>query len=98
MSSTFGGLNILSRSLYANQASLETVGHNISNAGTDGYSRQRVNLVTASPSGRFMVEIKTIQEAESLWPPLPGRGTGLQINNCGRNHPPLATVKQAVLP
>ncbi|MDA8220376.1 flagellar hook-associated protein FlgK [Desulfosporosinus sp.] len=51
MSSTFGGLNILSRSLYANQASLETVGHNISNAGTDGYSRQRVNLVTASPSG-----------------------------------------------
>jgi len=51
MSSTFGGLNILSRSLYANQASLETVGHNIANAGTDGYSRQRVNLVTASPSG-----------------------------------------------
>ncbi|MCO1601338.1 flagellar hook-associated protein FlgK [Desulfosporosinus nitroreducens] len=51
MGSTFGGLNILSRSLYANQASLETVGHNIANAGTDGYSRQRVNLVTASPSG-----------------------------------------------
>ncbi len=51
MSSTFGGLNILSRSLYANQASLDTVGHNIANAGTDGYSRQRVNLVTASPSG-----------------------------------------------
>lgn len=51
MSSTFGGLNILSRSLYANQASLETVGHNIANAGTDGYSRQRVNLATASPAG-----------------------------------------------
>lgn len=51
MSSTFGGLNILSRSLYANQASLNTVGHNIANAGTDGYSRQRVNLVTASPAG-----------------------------------------------
>ncbi|MDO0821828.1 flagellar hook-associated protein FlgK [Desulfosporosinus nitroreducens] len=51
MGSTFGGLNILSRSLYANQASLETVGHNIANAGTDGYSRQRVNLATASPSG-----------------------------------------------
>ncbi|KJR45112.1 Flagellar hook-associated protein FlgK [Desulfosporosinus sp. I2] len=51
MSSTFGGLNILSRSLYAQQASLDTVGHNIANAGTDGYSRQRVNLVTASPAG-----------------------------------------------
>lgn len=51
MSSTFGGLNILSRSLYASQASLDTVGHNIANAGTEGYSRQRVNLETAFPSG-----------------------------------------------
>ena len=51
MSSTFGGLNILSRSLYAQQASLNTVGHNIANAGTDGYSRQRVNMVTMSPAG-----------------------------------------------
>ncbi|TGE39965.1 flagellar hook-associated protein FlgK [Desulfosporosinus fructosivorans] len=51
MSSTFGGLNILSRSLSAQQASLDTVGHNIANAGTDGYSRQRVNLVVATPAG-----------------------------------------------
>ncbi|MHB8073689.1 flagellar hook-associated protein FlgK [Desulfosporosinus fructosivorans] len=51
MSSTFGGLNILSRSLCAQQASLDTVGHNIANAGTDGYSRQRVNLVVATPAG-----------------------------------------------
>lgn len=51
MGSTFGGLNILSRSLYAQQAALETVGHNIANAGTDGYSRQRVNMVTMTPTG-----------------------------------------------
>jgi len=51
MGSTFGGLNILSRSLYAQQASLNTVGHNIANANTDGYSRQRVNTVTMSPTG-----------------------------------------------
>jgi flagellar hook-associated protein 1 FlgK len=51
MGSTFGGLNILSRSLYAQQASLNTVGHNIANAGTEGYSRQRVNLVTLVPAG-----------------------------------------------
>ena len=51
MGSTFGGLNILTRSLYAQQASLETVGHNIANASTEGYSQQRVNLVTASPAG-----------------------------------------------
>lgn len=49
MASTFGGLNTLVRSLYANQVSLNTVGHNIANANTAGYSRQRVNLVTTAP-------------------------------------------------
>ncbi|AFQ45769.1 flagellar hook-associated protein FlgK [Desulfosporosinus meridiei] len=51
MGSTFGGINILSRSLYAQQAGLDTVGHNIANASTDGYSRQRVNMVTVFPTG-----------------------------------------------
>jgi len=51
MSSTFGGLNIVSRSLYVQQAALDTVGHNIANANTDGYSRQRVNMVTMAPAG-----------------------------------------------
>lgn len=49
MSSTFGGFNTVVRGLYAQQAALDTVGHNVSNANTDGYSRQRVNLVTTSP-------------------------------------------------
>ena len=52
MGSTFGGLNTLVRGLNANQVSIDTVGHNISNAGTAGYSRQRVNLVT-TPSQTF---------------------------------------------
>jgi len=51
MGSTFGGLNIMSSSLYAQQSALNTVGHNIANADTEGYSRQSVNLVTASPAG-----------------------------------------------
>lgn len=50
MSSTFGGLNTVVRGLYAQQLSLDTVGHNIANAGTDGFSRQRVNLATTSPT------------------------------------------------
>ncbi len=50
MSSTFGSLNIAVRGLLAQQASLDTVGHNISNANTAGYSRQRVNLITTNPS------------------------------------------------
>ncbi|WP_378950669.1 flagellar hook-associated protein FlgK [Pelosinus sp. sgz500959] len=49
MSSAFSGLNTMVRGLSAQQASLETVGHNIANANTAGYSRQNVNLVTTNP-------------------------------------------------
>ena len=49
MGSTFAGLNTMVRGLNANQLSLSTVGHNITNATTTGYSRQVVNLV-ATPS------------------------------------------------
>lgn len=40
MASTFFGLNIGQTGLYAYQAALDTTAHNISNAETDGYSRQ----------------------------------------------------------
>jgi flagellar hook-associated protein 1 FlgK len=53
MSSTFGGFNTVVRGLYAQQACLDTVGHNISNANTQGYSRQSVNLVTTSPENLY---------------------------------------------
>ena len=53
MSSTFGGLNIAGRALAAQQVSLGTVGHNIANANTAGYSRQTVNLVTTNPQAIF---------------------------------------------
>lgn len=42
--STFMGLETNKRGLTAQQTSLYTVGHNISNANTVGYTRQRVNL------------------------------------------------------
>ena len=44
MRSTFAGLNTMVRGIQSNQLSLDTVGHNITNANTDGYSRQSVNL------------------------------------------------------
>ncbi len=44
MSSTFMGLETSKRGLTTQQTALYTVGHNISNANTDGYSRQRVNM------------------------------------------------------
>ena len=53
MKSTFGGLNTVVRGLYAQQVSLDTVGHNISNTNTDGYSRQGVNLSTTRPESIY---------------------------------------------
>ena len=43
--SDFAGLQIALTSLYAQRRGLEVTGHNISNANTEGYSRQRVDLV-----------------------------------------------------
>lgn len=49
MVSTFGSLNTVMRGITAQQLSLNTTGHNLANATTDGFSRQRVNLVTGLP-------------------------------------------------
>jgi flagellar hook-associated protein 1 FlgK len=49
MRSTFGGLEIAKRSLFAQQTALQTTGHNIANANTQGYTRQVVNLVASRP-------------------------------------------------
>lgn len=42
--STFRGLEMARRALSTQQSALYTTGHNISNANTPGYSRQRVNM------------------------------------------------------
>ncbi|MFT9819934.1 flagellar hook-associated protein FlgK [Lysinibacillus sp. NPDC056185] len=44
MRSTFMGLEASKRGLFTQQTALYTTGHNISNANTLGYSRQRVNM------------------------------------------------------
>ncbi len=44
MQSTFSGIEIGKRGLFAHQIALNTAGHNLSNASTEGYSRQRVEL------------------------------------------------------
>src|SRR5690625_1751959 len=68
--STFQGLEMAKRALAVQQAALYTTGHNISNANTKGYSRQRVDMSTSLPYpavGRNRPEI-------------PGQfGTGVEI-------------------
>ena len=44
MRSTFMGLETSKRGMFTQQSALYTTGHNISNANTIGYSRQRVNM------------------------------------------------------
>lgn len=44
MRSTFHGLEVSKRGLYAQQSALDTTSHNIANANTDGYTRQRANM------------------------------------------------------
>jgi flagellar hook-associated protein 1 FlgK len=43
-------LNIGAESLFATRQGVDTAGHNIANAQTEGYSRQRVNLQQRTPS------------------------------------------------
>lgn len=45
MRSTFSGLNTMVSGIQAHQLALDTVGQNLSNDSTEGYSRQSVNLV-----------------------------------------------------
>ncbi|GIN64076.1 hypothetical protein J27TS8_40690 [Robertmurraya siralis] len=49
MTSTFFGLETAKRALATQQSALYTTGHNISNANTPGYTRQRVNMQTTLP-------------------------------------------------
>ena len=49
MQSTFTGIEIGKRSVVAHQQALATTGHNLSNASTEGYSRQRVEFSPFEP-------------------------------------------------
>ena len=49
MASSFAGIEIGKRSLMAHSTQISTAGHNISNADTEGYSRQRVNVRAFDP-------------------------------------------------
>ncbi|RSL29955.1 flagellar hook-associated protein FlgK [Salibacterium salarium] len=71
MTSTFHGLETARRGMATQQAALQTTGHNISNAETDGYSRQRVNFAQTEP----------YPDAARNAPQMPGQiGTGVQAD------------------
>jgi flagellar hook-associated protein 1 len=47
--SAFAGLELGKRGVVAHQQGLQTVGHNVSNASAEGYSRQRIEMSAADP-------------------------------------------------
>lgn len=70
MRSTFAGLNTMVSGIQTNRLSLETVGHNISNSATEGYSRQSVNQAATKAQNIFLrygeVSVGTGVGAQSL--------------------------------
>lgn len=51
MSGLFGTFNVGKRGLFAQQRALDVTSHNVANANTEGYSRQRAILETTTPFG-----------------------------------------------
>ena len=49
MVSTFHGLEVAKRGLFAQQSALSTTAHNIANANTQGFTRQRAELQASTP-------------------------------------------------
>ena len=71
--SSFSGLNLGLTSLYAQRRGLELTGHNIANANTEGYSRQRLQLeANAGP---------LLGAVHSVWN---GAGNGVEVADVQR--------------
>ncbi|TAK32253.1 MAG: flagellar hook-associated protein FlgK [Chloroflexota bacterium] len=76
MTSTFFGLQTAARALSAQQQALDTTSHNISNANTPGYTRQRVELAATPP----YTVVYEHQDAQ------PGQfGTGVEVTDISRS-------------
>jgi flagellar hook-associated protein 1 FlgK len=72
MSGLFATFNVAKRGMSAQQKAIDVTTHNISNANTEGYSRQRATMETTKPFG-----MPTMNNAMG-----PGQlGTGVQISS-----------------
>lgn len=75
MRSTFMGLETARRGMFTQQSALHTTGHNIANANTPGFSRQRINFEQTEP----------YPNAALNRPQVPGQvGTGVKAGSVQR--------------
>ncbi|WP_379138056.1 flagellar hook-associated protein FlgK [Paenibacillus sp. sgz500958] len=75
MTSTFHSIETARRSLFTQTAALNTTGHNIANANTEGYSRQTVKMTASKPMEAYGLTKSTV----------PGQlGTGVEFGSIER--------------
>ncbi|ASA24494.1 flagellar hook-associated protein FlgK [Paenibacillus donghaensis] len=75
MTSTFHSIETARRSLFTQTTALNTTGHNIANANTEGYSRQRVNMTASRPMEAYGIQRSSV----------PGQlGTGVEFTSIER--------------
>lgn len=75
MPTLFGGIEIGKRGINAHQLALTTVGHNLSNASAEGYSRQKVNMASHDPL--YVPSLNREEAAGQI-------GQGVQVNSINR--------------
>mgnify|MGYP002856812244 CR=1 FL=1 len=75
MGSTFSGIELGKRSIMANTDAITTAGHNISNANTEGYSRQRVQMKEFDPL--YKPDLERAERAGMI-------GQGIDTQSVGR--------------
>lgn len=69
MSGLFGTLNVGKSGMNVNQGAINTTSHNIANVDTEGYTRQRVKIVTNTPlvsTGTFPGQVGTGAKIDSI--------------------------------
>ncbi|MCP4704979.1 MAG: flagellar hook-associated protein FlgK, partial [candidate division Zixibacteria bacterium] len=66
MAGLFSGLELGKRALATHQLWLNTIGHNVANVNTPGYSRQRVSISTSTPEEHFVGMIGTGVNANDI--------------------------------
>ena len=68
MSGLFGTFNIAKRGINVSQATIDVTSHNMANANTEGYSRQRAEIVTSRPSspGMYKGQVGTGAQIEAI--------------------------------
>lgn len=81
--STFGGLTTSFSALTAARTAIEVAGQNIANVKTDGYTRQRAELVATPALGSIGL----------LAPPRPGVGQGVTVGGVSRLADELANLQ-----